>query len=223
MTIELNPGARHPDPGHGSPDGHPPGTESRRKPRTTRDAAVSSAYPDSGSSGVYLRTAGHGGQGRPLGFRAPGSRGFPYRRISSVERTVTVGVNMSETTDRARKRSPVGRTLISDGDALSLYLIEAQGRTSPHSWRLVESGSSLGEINRGPLAQLVELRTFNPQVVGSSPTGPTASPRHHDTKSGGVAFSVRVPTGTLDRCPQRGAERRSGYVTGSTSPVSGNR
>ena len=25
----------------------------------------------------------------------------------------------------------------------------------------------------GPLAQLVELRTFNPQVVGSSPTGPT--------------------------------------------------
>ena len=26
---------------------------------------------------------------------------------------------------------------------------------------------------RGPLAQLVELRTFNPQVVGSIPTGPT--------------------------------------------------
>lgn len=25
----------------------------------------------------------------------------------------------------------------------------------------------------GPLAQLVELRTFNPQVVGSIPTGPT--------------------------------------------------
>ncbi len=26
---------------------------------------------------------------------------------------------------------------------------------------------------RGPLAQLVEQRTFNPWVVGSSPTGPT--------------------------------------------------
>ena len=26
---------------------------------------------------------------------------------------------------------------------------------------------------RGPLAQLAELRTFNPLVVGSSPTGPT--------------------------------------------------
>lgn len=28
---------------------------------------------------------------------------------------------------------------------------------------------------RGPLAQSVELRTFNPSVVGSSPTGPTMS------------------------------------------------
>ena len=28
----------------------------------------------------------------------------------------------------------------------------------------------------GPLAQLVELRTFNPQVAGSSPAGPTVEP-----------------------------------------------
>jgi hypothetical protein len=27
---------------------------------------------------------------------------------------------------------------------------------------------------RGPLAQLAEQRTFNPRVVGSSPTGPTS-------------------------------------------------
>ena len=27
--------------------------------------------------------------------------------------------------------------------------------------------------NAGPLAQLAEQRTFNPRVVGSSPTGPT--------------------------------------------------
>ena len=33
----------------------------------------------------------------------------------------------------------------------------------------------LGEsrLGGGPLAQLVEQRTFNPWVVGSSPTGPT--------------------------------------------------
>ena len=30
-----------------------------------------------------------------------------------------------------------------------------------------------GKISGGPLAQLVEQRTFNPWVVGSSPTGPT--------------------------------------------------
>src|SRR6478609_11744672 len=30
-----------------------------------------------------------------------------------------------------------------------------------------------GGTNVGPLAQLAEQRTFNPRVVGSSPTGPT--------------------------------------------------
>ena len=30
----------------------------------------------------------------------------------------------------------------------------------------------------GPLAQLAEQRTFNPRVVGSSPTGPTEEVRH---------------------------------------------
>lgn len=37
---------------------------------------------------------------------------------------------------------------------------------------------------RAPIAQLVELRTFNPQVVGSSPTGGTFS---------GVRFPYRTP------------------------------
>ena len=30
-----------------------------------------------------------------------------------------------------------------------------------------------GKLYEGPLAQLVEHRTFNPWVVGSNPTGPT--------------------------------------------------
>ena len=34
---------------------------------------------------------------------------------------------------------------------------------------------SHGRVEAGPLAQLVEQRTFNPWVVGSIPTGPTQS------------------------------------------------
>jgi hypothetical protein len=32
-------------------------------------------------------------------------------------------------------------------------------------------------VRRAPIAQLVELRTFNPQVLGSSPSGGTEEPR----------------------------------------------
>ena len=42
-------------------------------------------------------------------------------------------------------------------------------------WKVNES-SKIVELPKGkvgPLAQLVEQRTFNPWVVGSSPTGPT--------------------------------------------------
>lgn len=53
----------------------------------------------------------------------------------------------------------------SQGDFLSL------GRVA----RMAEYWLRL--CDQGPLAQLVELRTFNPQVVGSSPTGPTFCPR----------------------------------------------
>jgi len=49
---------------------------------------------------------------------------------------------------------------------------------------------------RGPLAQLVEHRTFNPRVVGSSPTGPTTGPfsQHYD---GAMAFSPPITSVTL--------------------------
>ena len=42
--------------------------------------------------------------------------------------------------------------------------------------RKVNESSKIVELPKGkvgPLAQLVEQRTFNPWVVGSSPTGPT--------------------------------------------------
>ena len=35
------------------------------------------------------------------------------------------------------------------------------------------SGFESQSPNQAPIAQMVELRTFNPQVVGSSPTGGT--------------------------------------------------
>src|SRR5688572_23015631 len=35
----------------------------------------------------------------------------------------------------------------------------------------------------GPLAQLAEQRTFNPRVVGSSPTGPTDMRGHSDREA----------------------------------------
>ena len=49
---------------------------------------------------------------------------------------------------------------------------------------------------RGPLAQLVEHRTFNPRVVGSSPTGPTTAhfSRYYD---GAMASSHPLSTVTL--------------------------
>jgi hypothetical protein len=51
----------------------------------------------------------------------------------------------------------------------------------------------------GPLAQLVEHRTFNPWVVGSSPTGPTLSPKEWKTpgilEQGAGGFAVLRPFG----------------------------
>ena len=51
------------------------------------------------------------------------------------------------------------------------------GASRRWGWFGRESGSALAAsqllFTAGPLAQLVEQRTFNPRVVGSSPTGPT--------------------------------------------------
>lgn len=43
-----------------------------------------------------------------------------------------------------------------------------------------------------PIAQLVELRTFNPQVVGSSPTGGTARPPSGPLGPAGVSCTPRI-------------------------------
>lgn len=55
-------------------------------------------------------------------------------------------------------------------DSLGYGCPNLQTRWSQHQFR-----SSCTLSSRAPIAQLVELRTFNPQVVGSSPTGGTSS------------------------------------------------
>ena len=45
------------------------------------------------------------------------------------------------------------------------------GQRCPHE----HAGRPDSQARQGPLAQLAEHRTFNPRVVGSSPTGPTVS------------------------------------------------
>jgi hypothetical protein len=55
-----------------------------------------------------------------------------------------------------------------DGDHMVTW--EVGERELPMTCKTVP----LGPRGRGPLAQLAEQRTFNPRVVGSSPTGPTA-------------------------------------------------
>ena len=54
------------------------------------------------------------------------------------------------------------------------------------------------KISGGPLAQLVEQRTFNPWVVGSSPTGPTGSPR--GALAAGDQYRT-IPSPKLERRP----------------------
>ncbi len=56
-------------------------------------------------------------------------------------------------------------------DSLGYRCPNLQTRWSQHQFQ-----SSCTLSSRAPIAQLVELRTFNPQVVGSSPTGGTKHP-----------------------------------------------
>jgi hypothetical protein len=54
------------------------------------------------------------------------------------------------------------------------YFAERAGRTGANYTRVIPRVLPIKVLtSRGPLAQLAEQRTFNPRVVGSSPTGPT--------------------------------------------------
>jgi hypothetical protein len=63
---------------------------------------------------------------------------------------------------------------------------------------------------RGPLAQLAEQRTFNPRVVGSSPTGPTMTALLEPwPRQGQASRSVRVSVST-PTCPLSAVRRSCG-------------
>ena len=48
-------------------------------------------------------------------------------------------------------------------------------------------------VNFAPVAQLVEQRTLNPRVVGSSPAGPTGPQRRSETEATrGLSFGSSV-------------------------------
>lgn len=53
---------------------------------------------------------------------------------------------------------------------------------------LLSQGSCTNIVSVGPIAQLVELRTFNPQVPGSSPGGPTFKIPHSLKNEGSFLF-----------------------------------
>lgn len=61
--------------------------------------------------------------------------------------------------------------------------------------------------NRAPIAQLVELRTFNPQVPGSSPGGGTARAPGSASGARGVSGGESAPPQVVPYC--RAARRRS--------------
>ena len=63
-----------------------------------------------------------------------------------------------------------------------------------------EGFSRLQVRPRGPLAQLAEQRTFNPRVVGSSPTGPTTGPT---SVAPGKVSPCPLPSRKAPRAPRR--------------------
>jgi len=71
--------------------------------------------------------------------------------------------------------TPVGTWVTGELSVTSRSIrLDAPGRAAPRRLPAVPADKCAGP---GPLAQLAEHRTFNPRVVGSSPTGPTASGR----------------------------------------------
>ena len=67
-----------------------------------------------------------------------------------------------------------------------------------------------GTLAAGPVAQLAEQRTFNPRVVGSSPTGPTHQERCVSRLFGGSALSETTIDLTLGPSGPRGSRRTVG-------------
>src|SRR5690606_22979076 len=79
--------------------------------------------------------------------------------------------------------------------------------TTPRPCRSPDGGARPGHYaDPGPLAQSVEQRTFNPWVVGSSPTGPTVERRRPARPP--AAQRVRVHSHTLPDPDHRRVQRQ---------------
>ena len=90
------------------------------------------------------------------------------------------GIRTRATALKGRRPRPLdegGQSRISPGhsqrrDAVSF---DSLGHRDPNAQTRCLPGRSI-LLHRAPIAQLVELRTFNPQVLGSSPSGGTVKP-----------------------------------------------
>lgn len=101
----------------------------------------------------------------------------------SVVRTPN-GIRTRATAVKGRRPRPLddgGLIRISPGHSSTSFVgsFDSLGYRCPNPqtvWSQHQFASSCTLSSRAPIAQLVELRTFNPQVVGSSPTGGTRRP-----------------------------------------------
>jgi hypothetical protein len=87
------------------------------------------------------------------------------------------GIRTRATALKGRRPRPLdegGQNRISPGYSQRGYRWEPGQLRSPRAQSSNEHHSQASILNlRAPIAQLVELRTFNPQVLGSSPSGGT--------------------------------------------------
>ena len=87
------------------------------------------------------------------------------------------------------------------------HLQRSRGLDSPSTSNPTDAGKTRAtrfptskSARPGPLAQLAEQRTFNPRVVGSSPTGPTSkSPSHRQYKSNAALAGWHLVTSYVTR------------------------
>lgn len=84
-----------------------------------------------------------------------------------------------------------------------------------HRPRLRETAPPYYTANRAPIAQLVELRTFNPQVPGSSPGGGTARAPGSAPGARGVSGGESVPPHPVPRCSAGMPRSPAGFGAGS--------